>query len=191
MSAGGADHLAPPPATVPRRGRGAALRLLALRRRPRVEIHGTPRVGHGVRLEAAPGARIVLGDGCVLGDGARILARAGAVTIGAGAVLGERATLVAHAGIAVGDGAVLGDGATAFDFDHRTDDAERPVRLQPLVTAPVTIGAGARVGHGATVLRGVTLGAGAVVGAHAVVTHDVPPGGRVGGVPARPAVAPR
>jgi len=36
------------------------------------------------------------------------------------------------------------------------------------------------------VLPGVTIGDGAVVGANAVVSHDIPPGARVAGVPARP-----
>jgi len=53
----------------------------------------------------------------------------------------------------------------------------------------VTIGAGARIGLGASVLRGVSVGAGAIVEPRAVVTRDVPAGGHVGGVPAKPTVA--
>ena len=43
----------------------------------------------------------------------------------------------------------------------------------------------ASVGSGAVVLGGVTIGEGAMVGAGAVVTHDVPAGAVVAGVPAR------
>jgi acetyltransferase-like isoleucine patch superfamily enzyme len=59
------------------------------------------------------------------------------------------------------------------------------VREQGLVTAPVLIGERASIGTSAGVLRGVTVGAGARVGVRAVVTHDVPPGARAEGVPAR------
>lgn len=154
---------------------------------PRVEVRGRPpALGRDVRLEARPGARLVLGDACVVGDGCRLLARDGSIEIGAGAVLGERCTLLAHAGITVGAGAVLGAGVMAVDFDHGFADPERPVRLQPLVRAAVAVGPRARIGHGACLLPGVTIGEGAAVGEQAVVTRSVPAGTRVGGVPARP-----
>jgi sugar O-acyltransferase (sialic acid O-acetyltransferase NeuD family) len=50
----------------------------------------------------------------------------------------------------------------------------------------VQVGDGVMVGSNATVLQGLTIGEGAVVGAGAVVTHSVPPGQTVVGVPARP-----
>jgi acetyltransferase-like isoleucine patch superfamily enzyme len=135
--------------------------------------------------EVAAGAELVLGEGCVLGPGARVLVRAGRVELGPGVVLGERATIVAHAGVHIGAGAVLEDGALVVDFDPGFADPETPVRLQALRLGPVHIGDGARIGLRACVLRGARIGAGAVVGPHAVVTGDVPEGGRVGGVPAR------
>lgn len=49
-----------------------------------------------------------------------------------------------------------------------------------------TIGRDVSIGTGAKVIGGVQIGAGAKVGANAVVLHDVPPGGTVAGVPARP-----
>lgn len=149
------------------------------------EVGAGVRLGRGVRLDAAAGGRIVLEDGCEVGDGCRLLARGAEVRIGAGAVLGERCRVIAQVGIAVGAGARLGDGAMAVDFDHVIADVETPIRLQPIDAAPVTIGARARIGRGASILRGVTVGEGAVIGAHAVVTRDVPAGARAGGVPAR------
>lgn len=142
-------------------------------------------IGARVQLDVAHGGRIVLGDGCAIADGCRLLVRGGVIEIGPGARLGERCTLLAHAAIAVGAHAVLGEGALAVDFDHDTTDPETPIRLQRLLPGPVTIGARARLGPGACVLRGVTVGDDTEVGAHAVVTRDVPAGARVEGVPAR------
>jgi acetyltransferase-like isoleucine patch superfamily enzyme len=162
------------------------------RRTPGVDRGRDVRIARNVRLDALPGAQIVLGDGCRVGERTRIVAAPGCrVELGAGAVLGERCTLIAHAGVTIGTGAQLGNGVVVVDFDHVIDDVERPIREQPLVAAPVTIGANARIGFEASLLRGVTVGAGAVVDPRAGVTRDVAPGAHVGGVPARPLAPPR
>jgi bifunctional UDP-N-acetylglucosamine pyrophosphorylase/glucosamine-1-phosphate N-acetyltransferase len=49
---------------------------------------------------------------------------------------------------------------------------------------PTTIGEGAFLGVDTMLVAPVTIGDGAKTGAGAVVTHDVPPGGLVVGVPA-------
>ena len=164
--------------------------LLRTPRKPGVRAGRGVHVGRRVQLDVLAGGVLILGDRCRLGDDTRIVVQGGRVEIGAGATLGERCTIVAHQQVAVGAGARLEDGAVLVDFDHVFDDVELPVRAQPLVTAPITIGARARIGLGAGVLRGVTVGPGAVVGPHSVVTRDVAAGATVGGVPARPA-APR
>ncbi len=143
-------------------------------------------VGRNVRFQVGAGAELVIGDGCRIGERTRIVVQQGRVELGAGARIGERCTIVAHAGVTIGAGAWLQDGAVIVDFDHVIDDVELPIRAQPLVATPIVVGERARIGLGSGVLRGVTVGAGATVGPHAVVTRDVAPGGRVGGVPARP-----
>ena len=57
------------------------------------------------------------------------------------------------------------------------------------VSGFVSIGDRVLVGTGASILEGRTVGGDARVGAGAVVTHDVPPGVTVVGVPAREARA--
>jgi acetyltransferase-like isoleucine patch superfamily enzyme len=139
-----------------------------------------------VRFDLAPGAVVAMGDRCRIGDRCHFHVGAGAVvTVGADALLGERCVIAAHERVEIGAGARLGDEVVLIDFDHDVGDVERPVRQQRLLTAPVVIGASAVVGAGAGVLRGVTVGAGARVGVRAVVTHDVPPGARAEGTPAR------
>jgi acetyltransferase-like isoleucine patch superfamily enzyme len=143
-------------------------------------------VARGVSFRVAPGAELLLGEGCLVGEATRIVVAPGCrVEVGAGAVLGERCTIVAHSGVTIGAGARLGHGAVIVDFDHAFDDVERPIRKQALESTPVTIGAGADIGLGASVLRGVAVGARAIVDPRAVVTRDVPAGGHVGGVPAK------
>jgi acetyltransferase-like isoleucine patch superfamily enzyme len=155
-------------------------------RRPGVHAGRDVAVGRDVQLEIGAHAQLVIGDGCRIGEGTRIVVQQGRVEIGAGARLGERCTIVAHAGVIIGAGAWLEDGAVLVDFDHVIDDVEVPIRAQPLVASPIVIGERARIGLGSGVLRGVIVGAGATVGPHAVVTRNVDAGASVGGVPARP-----
>jgi acetyltransferase-like isoleucine patch superfamily enzyme len=180
------------PPSAPPRTPGWRDRLRARRARQHgVAADGPVALGRGVRFEVAPGARVVLGAGVVLGDGCRFHLAAGEVSIGAGTVLGERCVVTAHERIAIGAGCLLADEVVLSDFAPRHEDVERPVRLQGLATAPVRVGDGARIGPGAAVLCGVTIGARAVVGAHAVVTRDVPDAAVVEGVPAAPTTSRR
>jgi acetyltransferase-like isoleucine patch superfamily enzyme len=162
------------------------LALARLRARGRLAVSGRPRLGRGVRFDLAPGAVVSLADGCRVGARCRFHVGAGAaVAIGADARLGERCVIAAHERVEIGRDARLEDEVVLIDFDHDVGDVERPVREQPLVTAPVVIGPRAVVGAAAGVLRGVTVGEGARVGVRSVVTHDVPPGARAEGTPAR------
>jgi acetyltransferase-like isoleucine patch superfamily enzyme len=156
-----------------------------LARAPGVLVGRHVDVGRGVRAQVLPGAELRIGDGCRIGERVRLVVHGGRVELGAGVTLGERCTIVAHAGVTIGTGARLDEGAVIVDFNHVIDDVEVPIRTQPLVSAPVVVGANARVGLGASILSGVCVGDAAQVGPHAVVTRDVAPGGRVGGVPAR------
>jgi acetyltransferase-like isoleucine patch superfamily enzyme len=167
----------PPPAAAPPSGLVARLRAW------RAGARGAA-FGRGVVVQVAPGARLEIGAGAAIGAGTRLHVRAGTVRIGERAVLGERCMLAAHAGIDIGDDAVLGDETVVIDFEHRYEDAEVPVRHQGIAAAPVVIGAGVLIGPRAAIERGVTVGERAEVGPLSVVRRAVPPGARVGGVPA-------
>ena len=173
-----------PPAALPRTPGWRDRRRARRARRHGVVVAGDVAIGRDVRFDVAPGARMVLGDGVVLGDGCRFHVAAGEVVVGGGAVLGERCVVTAQASVTIGARCVLADEVVLIDLDHRFDDVERPVRTQGVRSAPVVVGDDVRIGPGVAVLRGVRVGAGAQVGAHAVVTRDVAPGARVEGVPA-------
>jgi len=71
-------------------------------------------------------------------------------------------------------------------FTHGTLPGEA-IRTQPLSTkGGIGIADGVRLDAGVIVLDGVTIGTGAHVQPRSVVTHDVPEGYVVSGIPARP-----
>jgi len=126
--------------------------------------------------------------GCSIGDGTRI---GPFVEIQRGAAIGANCKVSSHtficAGVTIGDGVFVGhgvmfindlypkaineDGSLATDADWQL--VETSVRNR------------ASIGSGAVILAGVTIGEGALIAAGAVVTHDVPAGAIVAGVPAR------
>ena len=108
----------------------------------------------------------------------------GSIDIGEDVVLSRGVHIVAFAAVRIGRGTMIGEYTSIRDANHRTTAGS--LRASGHVARPIEIGENVWVGRGAAVLAGVRIGDGAVIGANAVVTHDVPPGVRVGGVPARP-----
>jgi acetyltransferase-like isoleucine patch superfamily enzyme len=175
----------PPPvgadAPEPPRHASAHWALLRARLGRRLRVEGRVTAGRGVRIAAARDAEVVLGDGVELGERVRLEAVGGRVCIGPGTRLGEGVTLAATGGIEIGADCLLGARVLVVDADPGIADAEVPVRLQPLRTAPVRIGDGVRIGAHAALLAGARVGDGAVVGSYAVVRGTVPPGAVVTG----------
>lgn len=122
--------------------------------------------GLGYTFPALAHLDAIIGRGCVLEDGAQVMA--GAVVqadsrIGAFAIVNSRA-VVDHDG-RVGAAAHIAPGAT--------------------LGGDVQVGDNAYVGIGAAVVHGVSIGIGALVAAGAAVTRNVDDGARVAGVPAK------
>jgi UDP-2-acetamido-3-amino-2,3-dideoxy-glucuronate N-acetyltransferase len=139
------------------------------------------------------GARVYLGPfvnlyGCEIGDETRIGAF---VEITSGVRIGRRCKISSHTyictGVTIEDGVFVGHGVM-FINDRYPAALTPDGRLQaagdfPLL--PTLVRRGASIGTGAVILGGLVIGEGALVGAGAVVTHDVPDGAVVVGVPAR------
>lgn len=91
--------------------------------------------------------------------------------------------------IVIGDGVLTGKFVTITDNSHgKTDSETLKIRpgLRPLYSkGKVAIGKNVWIGDKATILAGITIGNSAVIAANSVVTHDVPPGAIVAGIPAK------
>ena len=135
----------------------------------------SPRVLRGVD-------RISIGDGCAIYEGVWLQCEdGGRITIGDRNYFGHGVHVHSGDPVQIGSGCVLADGVLVTSTDHDRDN-----RRATGSTGPVTIADDVFVGERAIVLGGVSIGAGATVAAAAVVTHDVPAGAVVAGVPARP-----
>jgi acetyltransferase-like isoleucine patch superfamily enzyme len=126
--------------------------------------------------------------GCRIGADTRI---GTFVEIQRNATIGARCKIQSHSficeGVTIEDEVFVGHGV--MFINDRYPRATRPDgTLQgdaDWSVIPVLVRRGATIGSGAVIMCGVTIGAGALVGAGAVVTHDVPDGATVTGIPAR------
>lgn len=109
------------------------------------------------------------------------------IELGNSVVISRGVHLVAFVGLRIGDGTMIGEYTSIRDANHDRL-AGVPIRDSGNTGRPIVIGSEVWVGRGVTILGGVHIGDGSTVGANAVVTHDVPPGVTVAGVPARPIV---
>jgi len=126
--------------------------------------------------------------GCEIGDESRIGAF---VEIQKGVKIGRRCKISSHSflceGVTVEDNVFVGHGVmfTNDKYPRATNEDGSPQSAADWSVVPIKIKNGASIGSNATILAGVTVGENAMVGAGAVVTHDVPAGVTVAGVPAR------
>lgn len=126
--------------------------------------------------------------GCRIGDDTKI---GTFVEIQKNAVVGRRCKISSHTficeGVTIEDECFIGHGVlfTNDKYPRATRAAGALQTEADWQVVPTRVCRGASIGSGAVILCGVTIGAGALVGAGAVVTHDVPPGAVVAGVPAR------
>ena len=141
------------------------------------------RLGANVRIYA-----FVNLYGCQIGDDSRI---GTFVEIQKGVSVGQRVKISSHTficeGVTIEDDVFIGHGVMFINdkYPHASTAAGQPQTEADWNCTPTRVERGASIGSNATILCCVTIGAGAMVGAGSVVTHAVPPGAVVAGVPAR------
>jgi acetyltransferase-like isoleucine patch superfamily enzyme len=131
--------------------------------------------------------------GCHVGAGTKIGAF---VEIQKNATIGRRCKISSHTfvceGVTIEDDVFVGHGVMFTNDPYPRATVEGRLQTEADWTVvPTRVCRGASIGSGAAILCGVTIGERALVGAGAVVTHDVPAGATVAGVPARTLVRTR
>jgi acetyltransferase-like isoleucine patch superfamily enzyme len=142
-------------------------------------------LSRGVAVLVADGGRLEIGDNVHVAPNVRLTADRGVLSIGANSFIGDGSILVAAERVTIGGDVLIAAYVTVRDQDHGVGYPGTLYRVQPLLTAPVTIGRNVWLGTHATVLRGIVIGDNAIIGANAVVTRDVAANSVSAGVPAR------
>lgn len=137
-----------------------------------------------VDLRNREDGRIVIGDRCRIDHGVRLVAARGAtLSLGEETEVGLYSVFNCGADVTIGRGCMVSGFVYIQSSNHGMRKGEF-IKRQPHVFEPVRIGDDVLLASHATVLAGVTIGDGAVVAAKAVVTKDVPAGHIVAGIPA-------
>lgn len=150
---------------------------------PTLRIAPDVRLGNNVKVYA-----FVNLYGCEIGDDSRI---GTFVEIQKDVHVGKRVKISSHtficSGVNIEDEVFIGHGVmfTNDKYPRAANADGSPQSEADWETIPTWVKRGASIGSNATILCGVTIGERAIVGAGSVVTHDVPPGAIVAGVPAR------
>jgi acetyltransferase-like isoleucine patch superfamily enzyme len=159
------------------------------------------RVGTSARVQLPMricfGETITVGDRFSAGPGLRfeairrhrLLTYNPTIVIGDDVSFGSNCCVAAIGPIVIGNKCLFASGLLISDHNHgsmSTPVTGMPLKDAPLVSkGPIVIGDEVWIGEHACVLSGVQIGRGAVIAANAVVTHNVPIGAVVGGIPAR------
>lgn len=111
------------------------------------------------------------------------------IEIGNECTIGEFVHITACNKIIIGNNVLTGRYVYISDNSHG-DTTEKEINIPPIrrklsTKGPVIIEDNVWIGERVCILSGVRVGKGAIIAANAVVTHDVPEGCIVGGVPAK------
>ena len=111
------------------------------------------------------------------------------ISIGKNCFIGENAHITACSKIIIGNNVLTGRYVFISDNSHGNSSLEEinipPIKRKLHIKGPVVIEDNVWIGERVCILSGVHIGKGAIIAANAVVTHNVPAGCIVGGIPAK------
>jgi len=164
--------------------RAAESTFVRLRSR-RTQFGAGVRVSRRARLLTRPGDEIILGDGCVIFEGALLATYGGHIRLGTGCTVNPYTVLYGHGGLDIGDHVRIAAHVLVVPANHVFEDPDVPIANQGETRRGIVIEDDVWIGAGAIVLDGVTVGSGAVIGAGSVVTQKIPELAVAVGNPAR------
>lgn len=162
----------------------------------RIRIVGNPggiHIGRHVVIEdnvslicTGPNARLMLGDGCHLYQGAVLdTGPDGTIQLGRSTSINPYCVIYGHGGLTTGTYVRIAAHTVIIPANHIFEATDKPIAKQGLKKRGIVIEDDVWIGAGVRVLDGVRIGTGAVVAAGSVVNRPVPSMAVVGGVPAR------
>ena len=156
-----------------------------------LEIRSKTKIHDRVRIDALSMNGIVIGTGCVIGEGTIMECTGSLEEIGKGIDIGDRTTFSndcyfgAAGGISIGHDVVAGQYIRFHSENHNYNDISRLIKVQGVTRKGIKIGNNCWIGSGAVFLDGAKLADGCVVAANAVVNNNFPENSVIGGVPAK------
>jgi acetyltransferase-like isoleucine patch superfamily enzyme len=140
-------------------------------------------IRYRTRLDVVPWNQFELGEDSTIEDFSAINNGVGSVIIGDRTKIGLSNTIIGP--VTIGNDVRLAQNITLSGLNHNYEDVNRPIHIQGVSTALITIGDGTWIGANVVVLAGVTIGKNCVVAAGSVVTKDIPNYAVAVGNPAR------
>lgn len=169
-------------------------RNFSIRGVPRLQVRGKPSniiIGDNVTFTGdidvrnRENGKIVIGDGCRIDHGVRLVAARNAVLrIANETEIGLYSVFNCGADVSIGRKCMISGFVYVQSSNHGMERGKF-IKDQPHIFEPIKIGDDVLLASHVSVLAGVVIGDGAVVGAKSVVTKDVEDNSIVAGVPAQ------
>jgi acetyltransferase-like isoleucine patch superfamily enzyme len=135
------------------------------------------------RMDVVPWNKFELGEDSTIEDFSAINNGVGDVIVGDRSKIGLSNTIIGP--VTIGNNIRLAQNITLSGLNHNYEDVSRPIHLQGVSTAAITIEDGTWIGANAVVLAGVTIGKNCVIAAGSIVTKNIPSYSVAAGNPAR------
>ena len=113
--------------------------------------------------------RVVIGDSCVIAQGALFNCMAGDLFLGPSSYVGRNVVLQSNGDLRIGAWTLIAANAGLYASNHVTSGKDQPIWTQGNSFTGITIGQNCWIGHGGVVVDGVNLGENSIVGPNTVV----------------------